>query len=287
MLARDVAGELLATFFEDEEPRGEPFDASIYQTPDGGIALFPYADADLALSARIAAVSPERVGETALGSYFLTVLQDENEPRERQVIALYGLATLRQPVLVPLQTLLKESDLTWRERLYAGLAAVELGDDTIARQVLDALIAEFGESRAPAYRLRVGTDQDDILEATSLAAILAAGAGDPVAPQLFEYTMDNATKDLLIELEQISFLSHALPRLSAEPVRFAYTVDGERTEVELARGAARTIQLSPEQLAGLRLEPIEGAVGVASFYTAPVDLESVAVDPLQRAIWSR
>jgi hypothetical protein len=56
-------------------------------------------------------------------------------------------------------------------------------------------------------------------------------------------------------------------------------VDGERTEVELARGETLTIQLSPEQLDSLRLEPIEGAAGVASFFTAPIDRESIAVDP--------
>jgi hypothetical protein len=274
-----VAAELLGAYFEDVEARGGEFDASIYQTPGGGIALFPYADADLALSARAAAVSPERFGETALSSYFFAVLENTNETRERQVIALYGLAALGQPVLVQLQTLLKETDLSWRERLYAGLAAMELGDDTTARAVFEGLSDDFGESRAPSYRLRVGADQDDILEATSLAAILAAGLGDPIAGQLFDYTANNYTKDILIELEQISFLAQALPRLSSAPVRFAYTVDGDRTEVELARGETLTIQLSPEQLDSLRLEPIEGAAGVASFFTAPIDRESITVDP--------
>ena len=63
MLARDVSAELLGTFYDDVEVRGEPFDASIYQTPEGGIALFPYAGQDLTLSARAAAVAPDRFGE--------------------------------------------------------------------------------------------------------------------------------------------------------------------------------------------------------------------------------
>ena len=152
------------------------------------------------------------------------------------MIALYGLAALGEPVLVPLQTLLKETDLTWRERLYAGLALVEVGDDTDARAVYQGLIDDYGESKAPNYRLRVGEDQDDILEATSLAAILAAGLGDKLAPQLFDYTTENYTTDILVQLEQISYLAKALPRLSSAPVRFAYTVDGKRTESTLQRG---------------------------------------------------
>jgi len=279
MLARDVAAELLETFYDDVEVRGEPFDASIYQTPEGGIALFPYAGQDLTLSARAAAVAPDRFGSSALTRHFLDVLQDRGETRERQVIALYGLAALGEPVLVPLHTLLKETDLTWRERLYAGLALVEVGDDTNARAVYQSLIDDYGESKAPTYRLRVGEDQDDILEATSLAAILAAGLGDARAPQLFDYTAENYTTDILVELEQISYLAKALPRLSSAPVRFAYTVNGERTEVALRRGESLTIQLTPEERASLRLEPIEGAAGVASFYTAPIGPASVDVDP--------
>jgi len=279
MLARDVSAELLETFYGDIDVRGEPFDASIYQTPEGGIALVPYAGQDLTLSARAAAVAPDRFGAATLTRYFLGVLQDQGETRERQVIALYGLAALGEPVLVPLQTLLKETDLTWRERLYAGLALVEVGDDTSARAVYQGLIDEYGESKAPNYRLRVGEDQDDILEATSLAAILAAGLGDRLAPQLFDYTTENYTKDILVELEQISYLAKALPRLSSAPVRFVYTVDGKRTQVTLGRGESLTIQVTPEQLASLRVEPIHGATGIASFYTAPTDAASVHVDP--------
>jgi hypothetical protein len=278
-LARDVAAELLETFYDDVEQRGEPFDASIYQTPEGGIALFPYAGQDLTLSARAAALAPDRFGGAALTRYFLGVLQDRGETRERQVIAVYGLAALGEPVLVPLQTLLRETDLTWRERLYLGLAFVEVGDDTGAREAYQGLIDDYGESKAPTYRLRVGEDQDDILEATSLAAILAAGLDDTRAPRLFDYTADNYTTDILVELEQISYLAKALPRLSSAPVRFAYTVDGKRTEVTLRPGESVTVQLTPEQLASLRLEPIEGAAGIASFYTTPINPASVEVDP--------
>lgn len=279
-LARDVAIELLAAFYDEEGGSGgEAFDASAHQTPEGGIALFPYAGQDLTLSARVAAIAPDRFGSAGLVRMFLGVLDDRGETRERQVIALYGLAAMGEPVLVPLQSLLTEPDLTWRERLYAGLALMEVGDDAGARGVHEALIDEFGESLAPTYRLRVGADQDDTLEATSLAAILAAGLGDPRAPQLFNYTTANTTEDILVELEQIAYLTEALPRLSSAPVRFAYTVEGERTAVALEGGDSHSVMLTAEQLSGLRVEPIEGSVGVASFYTAPIDIASVDVDP--------
>ena len=98
------------------------------------------------------------------------MLEDEGETRDRQVIAMYGLAALGEPVLVSLQALSKETDLTWRERLYVGLALVEVGDDTSAREVYQRLIDDYGEGESPDYRLSVDAVQDHILEATSLAA---------------------------------------------------------------------------------------------------------------------
>jgi hypothetical protein len=278
MLARNLAADLLERYFEETEAAQEEFDGSLYQTSEGGIALFPYADDDLALSARVAALAPERFGRNGLASYFLGITENLKETRERSIIALYGLAGLGEPVLVRLQFLLDQEDLTWRERLYLGLAALEMGDEPTARSVYQGLLDDYGEELPPFLRLKVGADQDDILEATSLAAILAAGLGEEPAPALFDYTTNNYTKDILIELEQISYLDSVLPRLSPEEVRFAYTLDGEREEVTLERGRTFALQLTPEQLADLQLEALEGQVGVASSFAAPFDPAEIATD---------
>ena len=280
MLARALSQELLATYF-DETSFAPPteFDSALYQTPDGGIALFPYADADLTLSARVAAVAPDRFGQQSLAAYFRKVYEDQNETRERTIIALYGLAAVGEPVLPAVQAAAAASDLDWRERLYVALAAQELGDEGTARGLERGLLEQFGERRGPTVRLRVGVDQDDILEATSLAAILAAGIGDPLAPDLFEYTRSNYTKDILVELEQISYLVNVLPRLSPQPVRFAYTLDGQRKEAELKGGDSLALLLSADELAALDPEPLEGQVGVATFYLAPLDPAAIEKDP--------
>jgi len=280
MLARALSQELLATYFDEEAfaPPAE-FDSALYQTPDGGIALFPYADEDLTLSARVAAVAPDRFGQQSLAAYLRRVYEDQNETRERAIIALYGLAALGEPVLPAVQAAAAATDLEWRERLYVALAAQELGDEDTARGLERGLLEEFGERRGPAVRLRVGVDQDDILEATSLAAILAAGIGDSLAADLFEYTRSNYAKDILVELEQISYLVNVLPRLSPQPVRFAYTVDGQRKEAKLEGGESLALLLSAEELAALDPEPLEGQVGVATFYLVPLDPAAVEKDP--------
>ena len=60
MLARDLAADLLTQHFEQIEARGQDFDASAYVVSDGGVSLLPYSDSELALSARVAALAPER-----------------------------------------------------------------------------------------------------------------------------------------------------------------------------------------------------------------------------------
>jgi hypothetical protein len=278
-LARAIARELLRDEFDEEPPADDDFAPSSYQTPDGGIALFPYADDDLALSARIADLAPERIGGTRLRTYFELILTDDTETRERAIVALYGLAALGEPLLVDVRAAAAQSDLTWRERLYLGLAAAAAGDEDTARQIARGLLEEYGQRRGPWVRLNVPGDQDDIIEATALLAILAARAGEPLAADAFFYTRENYTKDILVELEQISYLRAVLPRLSSEPSTVEYTLDGERKRRTLERGESVALRLTPDQLDDLRPSVIEGAAGISTFYLAPLDPASVPADP--------
>jgi hypothetical protein len=279
MLARNLAQGLLAQYFQEEAAFPAEFRPSAYQTEDGGIAIFPFADDDLALSARVAALAPEGFGRQALVQYFLKVTDDADETRERAIIALYGLAALGEPMLPTIQGLAALGDLSPRERLYLGLAAAELGDQDTARSLYRGLLEEFGQRRGNSVRLKVGSDQDDILEATSLAAILGASLADDFAPLLFDYTTTNYTTDTLIELEQISFLVEALPNLPAAPVRFAYTLDGKRSEEKLERGRSFVLLVTPDELPDLTLEALEGTLGVVSSFLAPLEPDSVQPDP--------
>jgi len=279
MLARDLAQALLAQYFQEEPDFPAEFQASLYQTSDGGIAIFPFADDDLVLSARLAALAPDQFGRQALAKYFLGVTEDADETRERTIVALYGLAALAEPVLPAVQALAALDDLTPRERLYLGLAAAELRAQDTALNLYRGLLDEFGQRRGSSVRLNVGVDQDDILEATSLAAILAASLGDDFAPLLFDYTTGNYTEDMLVALEQISYLAEVLPNLSAAPVHFAYTLDGQRTEETLERGDSLALLLTPEEMGSLNLEAIEGTLGVATSFVTPLDPDSVDVDP--------
>jgi hypothetical protein len=279
MLARDLAQQLLHEQFgvETYAPPAD-FQSSLYQRPDGAIAIYPYADGDLLLSARIADVAPDRFGRQTLSPYFEKIASDGNETRERSIIAVYGLAALGEPVLGDVHALAALTDLTWREQLYVGLAAAALGDDNTARGLYRGLLQQYGQQRGPWIRIKTGDNEDDILEGTSLLAILGASLGDDLAPGIFDYTTQNYTHDILVQLEQISYLRRALPRLPSGKLTFEYMLDGSRKRATLEKGETLALRVSPEQLRALAPRAIEGQLGVTTLFLAPLDPHSITPD---------
>ncbi|MGH2727410.1 MAG: hypothetical protein ACRDKS_10625, partial [Actinomycetota bacterium] len=279
MLARNIAQQLLTKYFGQPTPFPALFNPTAYQTEDGGISIFPFADDDLALSARIAAIAADQFGRPELVTYFSKVLGDGDETRERGIIALYGLAALGEPVLPDVQRAAAIKDLSVREKLFTGLAAAELGDEQTARTIYRDLLEEFGEIRGALVRLNAGEDRTDILEATSLASILGAWLGDDAAPAMFDYVSGSYSREILTSLEQISYLIEALPRLSAEASRVSYTALGKRETKELSEGSSVSLIVTAAQRKALDLEVTQGRVGVATSYLAPFSPKEVKADP--------
>ena len=103
--------------------------------------------------------------------------------------------------------------------------------------------------------------------------------GDPLADEAEAYVEANPMRDDLSALQQLAFIQRALDRTPRVASRFAYTVDGARTEVTLAPGATRTLTLTEPQARSLRLEPLSGEVGVTVSRQMPLEPSVVTVDP--------
>ncbi|MDD2497524.1 MAG: Ig-like domain-containing protein, partial [Desulfitobacteriaceae bacterium] len=75
-LAGSLAGEMIKEYFPDIDwiKNKEAEDLLSYQTPEGGMAILPYAGADLALSAKVAALCPESFDRASLTAYFCRIL---------------------------------------------------------------------------------------------------------------------------------------------------------------------------------------------------------------------
>lgn len=280
-IAPQIANELLREYFPDMsemEEQEENLNLLQYQTPEGGIAILPYADAELELSSKLAALRSEYFDRSALADYFYKIAGDPKESRERSIIALYGLSALDEPILTELKVVSKEKNLTVKEQLYLTLAFIEIGDETFASQILKSILKEKGEDLETQFRIKVGQDQDSILEATALAAVAAAGLNFDEQNKLQTYLMENSSTHMLPYIEQLMFLKRTLPRLPKESVSFSYLLEGRHEKVVLKPGETFTLHLTPEKLATLKFGDIRGQVGLTSAYSADFKVSESSVD---------
>ncbi len=274
-IAQSVARGLLIAEFGRASASLPPldFDPSRYPVSESagsegdaatpGVGLLPWSGPDPWLAVRVALTAPDALNRDSLRAALSALLHESNTKRDLAIAALAGLASLGEPVLTDLQTAGREPDLTTTERLYLALGFAAAGDDSSAIAIERNLLGRDGERLGAWVRLRVGSDLDATLEATSLLAIIAAGVGDPLAAGMADYVMANPASDTLHDLDLAAYATRSLERTPAVAASFAYTVDGSRTVVSLDPGEAFSVALTSEQQATLRLEPVGGKVGVA------------------------
>lgn len=267
-LVPQIAGELLKENYAQFEylPLVSDEDLSPYQTQDGGIAILPYGSSDLEVSAKIAPWAKEHFDLGALEPYFGQVINDPKETRERGIIALYGLASLGEPVLQEVELAAKEKDLTIKEQLYVILALNQLGNEQPAGKMLKELIKTYGEANGPYMQINSGSDKDDLVKITGLAALAAERLMLDEGNMLHRYVLENPPQDELTYLEQIAFLQENLGKLTSGQVGFTYTIEGKKQQVELAPGETYSLVLTPEKLKLLSFDNIKGEVGITSLY---------------------
>lgn len=279
-LAATTARELLVDEF-GVDPTWLPkatFEPDRYQRNDG-ISLLPYSSPDLGLTARIALLAGDRFNRDSLVSWLQQVRDDPMSTRERRIVALAGLAGLGQPVLADLRAAGADPSLTIRERLYVALGAAALGDDATALAIERELLGKYGQRRGPWMRLRVGGSLDDTIEATSLVSLVAAQVGEPFAPELEAYVDANPAVDDLYNLQQVAFVTRMLDRTPSTAARFAYTLNGKRTVVDLGPGQSSWLVLLGDQRKGLSFEPLTGSVSVATTWQVARDVSTIERDP--------
>ena len=279
-MARAVASDLLSEHFDrDQFWKDTSWDPLAYQTPEGAVAILPYSDGDLYLSALVADLAPDMVDRGLLASYFEAILDDPKLDRERATIALYGLAALDQPVLRQISSLLQAKDLSAAEQLNLALAATALGDLEGARPGFRALWQAHGEHLGSNARIKLGRDQDEILTHTAQAAILAARLGEPEAFALVGYLLENHPEEILLNLELLLIARAVLPGVAQQPVGFTALVGGEEKKVELKPGEQAYWHLTPQQIATMQIRGVQGEVAMTTVYEAPLSAADIRQEP--------
>jgi hypothetical protein len=245
--------------------------------PAGGLAPLPYASADLSLTAKAALVAPDQLSADHIRQALTTVVENDGS-RERRIIALAGLAGIGEDVLADLQAIDSE-ELSVRERAWLGLGLMAGGDEAGARVIERSILADHGQRLGRWVRLDFGPLTPESAETAGSMLLLAAGLRDPIAMDLSRYLLEHPSTEYLASLDQIGFARAAIDWLPRAEARFAWTVDGERTEQTLERGTAATLTLTAAQREQFTLERLDGQILVASTWAAEADYDELPSDP--------
>ncbi|MCL2866746.1 MAG: Ig-like domain-containing protein, partial [Clostridia bacterium] len=202
-LVRREANQLLAQYFPDLTLYNgkETFNPQEYQRYNGGLAILTYADSDLETTLKLMPYVLDEINAGTLKKYLYDMYEGDNAANKMG--ALYGLAMLKEPVLLDLEAYSLQDTLTVKDAVYIALGYCALGEVQAAETLYDNRIAPNLEAVTPYWRVNTGVDQDDILEATSAAALLAAALQKPEREGLYRYLTINHTTDVLIDLETL------------------------------------------------------------------------------------
>ena len=270
-LARKRAGELMKLYF-NEEPYwwgDEEFDGKMFQTNDGGIALFRYSSSEPDLSAKMCSLDRDSFDKNSLRYYFYSILDNKESIPEDVAASYWGLGALSEPVLLEVQNLLKSKEIDLKQKIILGLALAELGDEEGAREVYTGVIAKNSRSVAPYMYIQYGKDRDDTLEATSLCSVLAMKIGNKNKNPLFNYVKDNSPKDILLNLEKLMFVTNSLPK-SNQVGRFSYEIDGVKKDVILKNIERYKLVLTSGKATRVKFSDFSGDIMSAEHYVGPI-----------------
>ena len=288
LVARREATALINSQFPDVRTFGGSgnFDVLEYQTESGGIAILPYAEADLHTTVMLLPFIMDDVNLAALRSYLRNIYN--SSPTDNRMLALYGLAMLGEPVLLDLQRYAMLEDLSVRNITYIALGFAAIGEMQAARDLYNSRIVPHIQRIAPYYRVYVGANRADILDATSVAAILASQLGMPESLGLHSYAMRHRISPLHddtlpLNIERLKFITHEIRNHTDEDASITFTLFGETVTAYLQRGHQFTLRIPAQNMHEFNLVSVTGDVGAVSVVRTPLeDMEVVENDIIVR-----
>jgi len=264
-LSEIIAIDILKNEFGQKFAPQKKFDPANYQNEaDGGLMLLPYSESNLRLSAIVSAVetSSTRYREKDLKKYFYSFYQDTESNLDEITLSLLGLASMNEPVLQSLKQIQDEPKLTLANKLYIGLAYVNLGDKQNATTIFTKIEPEL---------------KSDNGYETALGAILAAAIQKrEIASELWGYVLSNGIEDDILNLYEIGYLKYALKYISHDPVKFRLEVDGAIKNLELEKCGTHSLIAGRNQ--DIKISNIEGDLAAVIGYDKTIEPKDYAVD---------
>jgi len=275
VLAARLANRVLVDEFGLPAPTPDVDEAlDPYTGLEGGLPIVPYGSMNLDVTVLAAMTGDPDLRAGGLADALEAVWQDQGETRDRRLLALAGLAALGEPVLGDIRDAAEAPKLTVAEKIDIALGALALGDETLARSIERELLTTYGRRLGPWVRLDVSGPGDASL-LTARLAIVAASLGDPVAADLDAWLVESPPRTTTVALARALAARGWAQRVAGASAKAALTVDGTRREVTVSPSEPVTVQLTPDQAAGARIEPVSGSVLVVTTWDNALDASSL------------
>jgi len=181
-------------------------------------------------------------------------------------------------VLVLIDRLQETKNLAPMVRIYLGLAQAVIGDSEKAVITYRSLLSEFSQKQDTFTYMKVGSDKDSYLKATTLMTALSSILGEPETDSLLAYSIGNSTKDILVVSPQLFAISNQIANTKPQKVNFTYTLNGKKVSKSLDKGSSYKLELTPKDLADITFSDISGSVGLTTVYFAPLDPKTAQVN---------
>jgi len=272
-LPKLISEEMIQKYFEsdDEFFKDESFKASDYQTGDGGIAILPYGPSDFELTAKLVPFLKDKVDMFKLKRYLYSVYEDENIGSVKGA-ALYGLAVMREPVLLEIGKAASVNNAGLKNLLYLCLAYCELGEQPQAKRLYDEKISEYVKRSGKFSWIDSGSDKDDVLETTALGLMLStyidSEDGDD-GEGFYKYCLENRTNDILINMEVLAYIKNQIETADTVTGSFTFTYMGKTEKVVLEQGRMVSKDIPSANISDFVIDKVEGNVALVSIFKQP------------------
>lgn len=256
--------------------RLEDTNISDYLVGTGGIAILPYAEADLETTVNLLPLIKEEVSGETISLYLKNAWYDKNLVDKGAV--LYGLAVLGEPVIYDLNSYAKIANLSAKDKLYVSLAYAEFGDNYMAKKVYLETVADKVEEFDTRAFVNLSTKEHENLELTAMAMLIADKVGLEIHDKYYDYVMHTYSKEVLVNTFKYNYMVSRLAQVSQVEGSLTYNYNGKEVQVVLDHGYGSSVTLPSATLDNFKITSVTGDLGVIASYQAPL-VDSIKNDP--------
>jgi len=271
VLAKIVAEDVLARFAGRAGDTTNLRDQlARHQKEDGSVAPFSYGGSDepatLATTVWACAAGSKYISKGPAAAYLYNELREGvgEEDMERTILALAGLAALKEPVMQYISAY-TDNNMPTEQAVNMALANTFIGNSAVAKQFAFDMINRSASAAGETLYFDMGS-REDTLRLTAGMAVAATLLDMPEGEMLFQYVLENRGVEDHYLLQQAMVLRHKAQSVNPECAEFTYTLDGDARQVKLF--TSHSVLLTAEQLRQMRFSGFTDEIEASVRYSA-------------------